>query len=343
MNGSRLLAIARSLVEARSPSGDEGPALHVAERHLREAGLRVERCEVDGAARFNLLAASGRPRAILATHVDTVPGDLGIEVRGDILYGRGACDAKGAAAAMIAAADALRARGVTDFGVLLVVGEETTSDGAIAAARRIADDRTSWPAGALLLGEPTGNRWASAHPGIVILSLSASGVPAHSSTPERGLSAIHLLLDWLAAIRAEPWPVDPEMGPTQVQVGRIGGGSAANVVAEAARADVMFRSGAPVDGIIRRVRELAPERTLVEITCAAEPARFCRFGDEPAESVPFGSDAPFLTSLGDAWLLGPGAIHHAHADDEQVSGSELVAAAARYVAWVQAQVAARPR
>ena len=90
MDQSRLLAITRSLVEAPSPSGEEGPALVVAELLLREAGLSVERQEVGSPARFNLLARKGRPRVLLCTHLDTVPGALPIDIRDGVLHGRGA-------------------------------------------------------------------------------------------------------------------------------------------------------------------------------------------------------------------------------------------------------------
>ena len=47
-----------------------------------------------------------------------------------MLFGRGACDAKGILAAQVAAAERLRAAGETRVGLLFVVGEERGSDGA---------------------------------------------------------------------------------------------------------------------------------------------------------------------------------------------------------------------
>ena len=71
----------------------------------------------------------------------------------EYVYGRGACDAKGVLAAMVFAAVALRERGVTDLGLLFVVGEEVDSVGALAANR--LESRSRY----VVVGEPTENRW----------------------------------------------------------------------------------------------------------------------------------------------------------------------------------------
>lgn len=342
---SELLAATRALVEAPSPSGDEGPALRVAERLLREAGLDVVRQEVGQPGRFNLFAARGTPRVVMTTHLDTVPGDVPVELRGDTLQGRGACDAKGPAAAMIAAAAELVRRGRDGFGVLLVVGEETTSDGAMAANALVESGELGWRPRASVLGEPTDDRWVSAHPGVVIARLAARGRAAHSSRPQDGVSAVHLLLDWLGALRDAPWPEDPELGATLLNVGRIEGGTAANVLAEEASAEIMLRSGGDPAHLLRIVRAAEPPGATVTCTCSSSAVRFApppaaAAAPEPPSPAPFSTDAPFLSALGRLSLYGPGSIRHAHASDERVTGAELVLARARYVAWCEAALAA---
>jgi acetylornithine deacetylase len=334
--------LARALVEARSPSGDEGPALLAAERFLREAGLAVERLEVGAPGRHDLLASRGRPRVVLSTHLDTVPGDLTVRVEGGRLHGRGACDAKGAAAAMIDAAAALAARGVTDFGVLFVVGEETTSDGAIAAAELLASGATDWTPTDALLAEPTDNRFASAHPGVVVATVTASGRAAHSAFPEEGESAVHALLEALQAVRGAGWPAD-----TRVNVGRLEGGSAANVLAARATAEVMVRGDEPADAAIRRLRAALGPRCELSVACRTEPVSFheppAARGAEPARPVPFGTDAPFLQALGRLFLCGPGSIRLAHSDRESVGLDELERARDLQVAWVRERLATARR
>ena len=64
---------------------------------------------------------------------------------------------------------------------------------------------------------------------------------AHSAYPELGDSAIHKLIDALAAIRAVPLPVDEMLGPSTLNIGTISGGRAPNVIADEARAEILIR------------------------------------------------------------------------------------------------------
>ena len=80
--------------------------------------------------RFNVYAQWGRPAVVLSTHMDTVPPFIPSHEDDQYIYGRGACDAKGIIAAMIAAAEKLIENGTRNFGLLFVVGEERNSAGA---------------------------------------------------------------------------------------------------------------------------------------------------------------------------------------------------------------------
>lgn len=332
-----LLDMARELVGARSPSGREGPALRVAEALLRDAGLVARRQPVGGPDRFNIFASRGKPRAVLTTHVDTVPGEVPARVEGEVLHGRGACDAKGALAAMIAASAAAVERGLQDFGVLVVVGEETTSDGAMAADLALSRREIAWASEAAVFGEPTQNRWATAHPGVLVLTARARGRAAHSAHPEEGDSAVHRLLEFLGEVRGTEWPEDDLLGPTRLNVGRLSGGSAANVVAEEAEAEIMFRTGADPDDIGHRLRELAEGRVEIEVGCASSAVHFevPRNALDRAGPVSFSTDAPFLRHLGAPYLCGPGSIRHAHTDAERVTLPELAEARDAYLAWLE--------
>jgi acetylornithine deacetylase len=85
--------------------------------------------------RFNVYAEWGAPVVVLSTHMDTVPPFFASSEDEEHIYGRGACDAKGIIAAMIAAAERLIESGTRNFGVLFVVGEERNSAGAEVASR----------------------------------------------------------------------------------------------------------------------------------------------------------------------------------------------------------------
>ena len=136
----------------------------------------------------------------LSTHMDTVPPFFASREDAEYIWGRGACDAKGIIAAMIAAAEKLLASGARNFGLLFVVGEERNSAG--------AEWRRSSPRGSryLINGEPTESKLALGSKGILRYEDVAAGKMAHSAYPELGESAIEKLLDALEAIRRVPLP-----------------------------------------------------------------------------------------------------------------------------------------
>src|SRR5687768_15975139 len=130
--GQDVVELTVRLMEIDSTSGNEGPVIDWLETYLAGAGWKVRRIPVT-AGRDDLLATSGAdPKVTFSTHLDTVPPFIPPRLEGDRLWGRGACDAKGIAAAMILAAERLRAAG-QPVALLFVVGEEVTHDGAEAA------------------------------------------------------------------------------------------------------------------------------------------------------------------------------------------------------------------
>ena len=126
------IALTRTLVEIQSPTGAEAPAVDAMATVLEDLGWTVRRQEVTP-GRHNLYATRGSPVVVFSTHLDCVPPYVPFREDADTLYGRGTCDAKGLAAAMLAAAERLHAEGEDRVGLLFVVGEETRSDGARAA------------------------------------------------------------------------------------------------------------------------------------------------------------------------------------------------------------------
>ncbi|HYC77199.1 MAG TPA: M20/M25/M40 family metallo-hydrolase, partial [Planctomycetota bacterium] len=119
-----------ALMAADTTTGREDRGLDVLREVLIEAGGDVELVPV-APGRTNVLARFGAsPRALFTTHVDTVPPYIPPTVDGDVVRGRGACDAKGQIVAQLAAIESLRAEGRDDVAWLGVVGEEADSLGA---------------------------------------------------------------------------------------------------------------------------------------------------------------------------------------------------------------------
>jgi acetylornithine deacetylase len=324
------LAFARALVDIDSTTGSEADAARWLAQRLRDLRYRVTEQRLDG-GRSNIWATPGdQPAAIvLSTHVDCVPPFFPSSIRDGCLYGRGACDAKGILAAQVAAAERVRAAGEQRVGLLFVVGEERGSDGA-AAANTLANSSRF-----LINGEPTENRLATGTRGVLRVRLHATGRAAHSSTPERGESAIDKLLDALAALKAMPLPSSSAFGATFYNVGLIEGGVAPNVIPPHASAEIMFRTVGPADEVLSVVKRLEPQVRVSEVL-RVEPVRTHTVPGFPTSSFPFTTDIPLLDRWGTPLLFGPGSIEVAHTDHEHLALSDLNAAVDGYERLIRA-------
>lgn len=316
--------LAFQLMAVDSTSGREAEVIALAERILVEQGWRTTRIPVTP-GRDDLLATShDAPLVTLSTHLDTVPPYIAPRRDARRLHGRGACDAKGIAAAMIVAAGQLRDRGIP-VALLFVVGEETTHDGAHAANRVPTSSRV------LINGEPTENRLALGTKGALRMVLRTAGRAAHSAYPHLGDSATAKLVKLLATLDALDLPTDPLLGDTTVNIGRLAGGVADNVVAPAAEARLMARLVGPADEVLRRVRQWAGDAASVDPGEMVPAVHLAPLPGFETDVVAYATDVPNLTGWGTPYLLGPGSIHVAHTDDEHVDIADLDRAVALYV------------
>lgn len=315
--------LAIQLMSIDSTSGREEAVVARVRSLLSGRGWRVRPIPVGG-GRENLLASSvDAPLVTLSTHLDTVPPYLPPRLRGDDLWGRGACDAKGIAAAMICAAERLRARGVP-VALLFLVGEETTHDGALAANAVATTSR------ALVGGEPTGSTLAVGCKGSQRAVLRTRGAAAHSAYPHLGRSAVDALVDLLHDLRRLELPRDPVLGEATINVGLLAGGVADNVVAPEAEARLMVRLVTPPEELRRLLEGWAAGRAELEWGVSTPPVRLARAEGFPTSTVAYTTDLPLLTRWGTPYLFGPGSILVAHRDDERIAVPELVAAVGAY-------------
>jgi acetylornithine deacetylase len=316
--------LARRLIDIDSTTGREGEAGAWLAGFLGDHGYRVRPQPVsDG--RFNLYASDvDEPAVVLSTHIDCVPPFFPSREERGLIFGRGACDAKGILATQVAAAVRLRAAGERRVALLFVVGEERGSDGA-----RVANEHA--PAGVryLLNGEPTDNRLGAATRGALRLRLRAQGRAAHSAHPELGESAIDKLLDALMVIRGLQLPDDPLLGRTHYNVGLIEGGVAPNVVAPHASAELMFRTVGDV-GPLRDALRVVESIVSIEQVLDIPAVRMHTVDGFETAVFPYTTDVPLLRGWGQPLLVGPGSIHVAHTDEEHVAIDELRAAVDLY-------------
>ena len=284
---------------------------------LEARGYRVETQQVEE-DRFNVLATVGEPAVMLCTHIDTVPPMLPVREDDRYLYGRGACDTKGIIASMLEAGDRLRKSGVTNFGYLLVVGEEVNSIGAKTA------NTLKWGTKFVIVGEPTGNKLARAHKGTLQANLSVKGRAAHSGYPEEGVSAITRLWNVLTDCMNADWGNDAILGNGSFNVGVFHGGEKANIVPGLAMASVMIRTVEPQAQVEARLHRIVGDRAAVDIPAGAVPQFMHVVDGFETTVVSFGSDIPYLGNMGKPLLIGPGSILDAHTVEEKVRKNELI-------------------
>jgi len=102
------VGVLRSLLDAYSTSGQEAVAVRRFVEIARSLGYAAHADRAgNGIARIGV----GRPKVIFLGHIDTVEGELPARMEGGRLYGRGACDAKGALAAALVAGSRHRGLG----------------------------------------------------------------------------------------------------------------------------------------------------------------------------------------------------------------------------------------
>jgi acetylornithine deacetylase len=256
--------------------------------------------------------------------VDTVPPHFPSRRNEGMLYGRGACDTKGIIAAMLFAGRHLLDDGHSPA-FLFVVGEETDSLGAKTAARSGNTARY------IVVGEPTDNMLATGHKGVLSYTLRTRGAAAHSAYPERGVSAVHLMLDLLDEIRREDWGHHPVLGESTLNVGLINGGVAMNTFAPEATATVMHRIVDDPDKRREQLGQLVGARADLEFHSVSTPQMLHTVEGFDSKAVAFGTDIPYLAAMGRCLLIGPGSVHDAHTPAERIEIAAIENAVGNYV------------
>ena len=135
---------------------------------------------------------------VLNTHIDTVPPHVPFAERegGNVVEGRGACDAKGPLAALV---DAFLTAGVAEEDARLTIAvtpdEETVQTGAAHLAGTLDAD-------GFVVGEPTGLDVCNAARGQYEGTVTITGSAAHAATPGSGANAIRAIAPILQAMEA---------------------------------------------------------------------------------------------------------------------------------------------
>lgn len=374
-----------------STSGREREFADFLEKRMAGKGRRIEKFEVesmrnacpDGCSLpVNLYITWGTPKVVFCTHLDTVPpyipprivtspssvipGETG-PYAGTVIHGRGSCDAKGQIFAMWEACLELERRGCTDFGLLLLAGEETGSFGAKVFSALHADAAAPMPSRAvapgdwvIIVGEPTDNFMTSASKGTKSFEVTFKGEAFHSGYPQYGCSAVEMFGDFLNALRSIVFPEDEILGETTWNIGRLVSDNPQNILSDRLTCRVYFRTTFESDEMVCNVmknmagpdarlrfgrrqgqdgsdivaKDVAPWQKAMEVKAFGgdTPTLYETIEGFPTKPVSFGSDAPQLKCFDRKILCGPGSILVAHRDDEHILLSDIEKAVTNYVA-----------
>ena len=303
----------------------------------------------------NLVArrGTGEDGLVLAGHTDTVPCDealwrvdpFAVTERDSRFYGLGTADMKGFFPLALAAAAQYRDSSLTKpLTIVATSDEESSMDGArVLAANGVVR------AAAAIIGEPTGLAPIRAHKGVAMISISLAGASGHSSNPDLGdnaLDAMHRVMGAVIAYRRElaQRHVDPafEVRVPTVNLGCLHAGDNPNRICEHAELQIDMRvlpgmdTAATLDELRERV-EMASGGTPATVKPLFEPVEPYQtpqdgplvralesLSGQPARTVAFGTEAPFLQSLGiETVVFGPGSIDQAHQPNEYLDSAQL--------------------
>ena len=335
-----------------STSGKEaGLADFLAERLLTPY-CRAEVFEVGDGTR-NLLFSWGTPKVVFCSHLDTVPPYIPPKIDGEVVRGRGSCDAKGQIFAMYEACKVLESKGYDGFGLLLLAGEETGSYGA--KAFREQHPGAEW----VVVGEPTDNCMASASKGTKSFEVTFEGKAFHSGYPQYGLSAVEMFNDFVNALRSIVFPSDSVLGETTWNIGRLVSDNPQNIISDRLTCRVYFRTTFESDEMVCNVmkniagenarlrfgrrkvqdgsdivaKDVAQWQKMMSVKAFGgdSPTRYETIEGFPVKPVSFGSDAPQLTNFKRKILCGPGSILVAHRPEEHIALVDLDTAIENYV------------
>jgi succinyl-diaminopimelate desuccinylase len=283
--------LAQELIRCASVTPDDAGAQDLLANALRQLGFNVTRLRFGRVENLFARIGTGAPHICFAGHTDVVPAGSGAwtsgpfagELRDGVLYGRGACDMKGAIAAFVAAcADHLAGGGQTGSISLLITGDEEgpAADGTVKVLEWMAAN--GQVPDFCLVGEPTnpqrlGEMIKIGRRGSLNANVIVHGEQGHVAYPARADNPVHRLVRALAALTAAPLDAGSEwFEPSTLQLTSIDvGNTATNVIPASARAMLNIRfndrhSGAALTAWLRATLAQYAERFDLVVSVSGE-------------------------------------------------------------------------
>lgn len=273
-----MVEVLKQLVEMESPSHEKEMVDQLGEKiqsiFTQYVGGKMR--VIDNAYAGNLLRAEfgeGEEQILLLTHMDTVwpKGTLDqmpFRIEGDKAFGPGTFDMKGGIVQGIFALHALREMGIslnTKVVLLVTPDEESGSE----TSKSFIEEEAKKSKYVLVLesASSTAGKLKTSRKGVGMFYIKVKGRASHSGIePEKGISAIEELARIILYLHSL---TDLEKGIT-LNAGVIKGGSASNVIAAEAEAEIDLRvmNNAQFDEVIPLITNLQPskEGLTIEVT-----------------------------------------------------------------------------
>lgn len=370
MNPMNSIEMLTRLVAFPTVSRDSNlPLIDWVEDYLAQFGARCRRTWNSEKTKANLFAAIGPDvpgGVVLSGHTDVVPVDdqdwhtnpFELTERDGLLYGRGSADMKGFSAVFLSRLASLDIAALKKPLYLALSYDEEI--GCLGIDRMVDDALAHFAKPDFaIIGEPTSMQIVRAHKSINVFRTLVTGKAAHSSQPHRGASAILAaarIIEHLDSIgrtrRREAGDSGCEPPWTTVQVGKIRGGTAVNILPSQCEFLWEYRSLPEEDPefisqamqafieheVLPDLQEFAPE-ALIETTPIAQVPPLAPDPEAKAETwvrslsgvreggsgeVSFATEAGSFQRAGvSSVVCGPGSIDQAHQPNEFIDPAEL--------------------
>jgi len=345
-------------------------------RRLKEHGINANLQEVEP-GRCNVIAkikGNGNGKSLaLNGHLDTVPpvektlSTYNPVVKNGRLYGRGSVDMKGAVGSVMYVLFLLKKSKVHLKGDLYftgVVGEENGGIGTIFLVK------SGFKTDFAVVGEPTNLDFVTSHKGVQRLNVTIKGKTAHASTPEKGVSAITAMAEFIQVVEKELKPrlckrIQENVGHSTINFGKIQGGRAPNMVADLCNLqidrrwtevenlaqvlseikDVLYRVCSKNPGLKSKVVPILPANEYFGPFIISESHELLKYAVEASNKVRIfpkitgmngWTDAATLMHAGvPTVIFGPGSMEQAHTDNEWIDIKQLKKAVKCYLAFTE--------
>lgn len=348
----RRTALCQKALSIYSPSGDERDLARFLFNELKERGLKPV---IDAAGNVLCEVGSGNVSILFCGHMDTVPGELPVRREGSMLYGRGACDAKGALLSMLFAFEDIASEFKSDpekasLGKVIFAGvteEERNSTG----LNELIKSKVK--ADAAIFGEPCGaSKVTIGYRGHVPTKIEIETKEVHGSAPWLANNAAEVAFSIYEKVKAQ-WPSERPESTESVSVAltQIRSGSVHNVTPGRASMtlDIRVPSGISTSEVVSKVQSVASDaiseqvKAKVSFGYATEPyktrlnSNLVRAINRSLIKSGFAKPA-FVTKSGtgdmntyalnfgvDAITYGPGDTRLSHTKEERVDAGEIFA------------------